>query len=171
MTPEVFLADYVGRPGRRMFFVQAQGAGEVQTFQIEKQQVVLLAEKLSDLLLMIDPEDTITGTQPERDPALKIAQPVEPAWRIASIAIAYEEDSDRIVILLHPPAPDEEDDPESLGEPDGARFFLRRDQVRSFILHATAATSEGRPLCQLCGLPIDPDGHACPASNGHHPAG
>jgi hypothetical protein len=44
---------------------------------------------------------------------------------------------------------------------------LRRDQVRTFVLHAQAIVDEGRPLCQLCGLPIDPSGHACPASNGH----
>ena len=27
--------------------------------------------------------------------------------------------------------------------------------------------SAGRPLCFLCGQPINPDGHACPRSNGH----
>jgi 5-methylcytosine-specific restriction endonuclease McrA len=25
----------------------------------------------------------------------------------------------------------------------------------------------GRPTCQFCGQPIDPDGHICPRSNGH----
>jgi uncharacterized repeat protein (TIGR03847 family) len=49
------------------------------------------------------------------------------------------------------------------------QFHLRRDQVRAFILHALAVVAEGRPLCQLCGLPIDPEGHICPASNGHRP--
>ncbi|MGH2730258.1 MAG: DUF3090 family protein, partial [Actinomycetota bacterium] len=45
----------------------------------------------------------------------------------------------------------------------------RRDQARAFVLHALAVIDEGRPLCMLCGLPIDPTGHACPASNGHRP--
>ena len=36
------------------------------------------------------------------------------------------------------------------------------------LLNVTATVvNEGRPLCQLCGLPMDPDGHKCPASNGH----
>ena len=29
----------------------------------------------------------------------------------------------------------------------------------------------GRPTCQYCGNPIDPEGHACPAMNGHSQAG
>jgi uncharacterized repeat protein (TIGR03847 family) len=49
------------------------------------------------------------------------------------------------------------------------RFLLTRAQVRAFVLHALAIVEEGRPLCQLCGLPMDADGHLCPASNGHHP--
>ena len=60
---------------------------------------------------------------------------------------------------------EDEDDPEE--EEFELRFILRRDQVRTFSLHALAVVGEGRPLCQLCGLPMDPDGHNCPASNGH----
>jgi uncharacterized repeat protein (TIGR03847 family) len=166
LTPEVFLADYVGEPGKRMFFIQAVAGPEMRTFQIEKQQVLLLTEKLSEMLLVVDPEDTIKSTMPGRDPVLTPVEPIEPLWRVGTIAIAYEEDPDRVVILLQPGLTGEEDEAE---EPDGTRFYLRRDQVRAFILHANAAADEGRPLCQLCGLPMDPDGHACPASNGHRP--
>jgi uncharacterized repeat protein (TIGR03847 family) len=54
-------------------------------------------------------------------------------------------------------------------EEDSVRLMLRRDQARMFVLHALAVVGEGRPICQLCGLPMDPSGHLCPASNGHHP--
>jgi glutamate synthase domain-containing protein 1 len=47
----------------------------------------------------------------------------------------------------------------------------REEQARAFVLHALAVVAEGRPLCQLCGLPIDPSGHICPASNGHRSFG
>jgi uncharacterized repeat protein (TIGR03847 family) len=171
ITPEVFVADYVGQPGHRVFFLQASGAAGTYTFAIEKQQVQLLAEKLSELLLSIDAADTITGTEPQRDPALAVSQPIEPAWRIGTIGLAYEETGDQIVVLLEPIRTEEEEGTEIVDsdETPGVRFLLRRDQVRAFILHAVAAAEEGRPLCQLCGLPMDPEGHACPASNGHRP--
>ncbi len=168
MSPEVFTTDYVGRPGERAFYLQARGAQGALSFSLEKQQVAVLAEKLRELLLLVDTEDTIKGATPARDPALKLETPVEPEWRVGAMGLAYEEDSDQIVLLAQPaelgeePAPEVEQDEES-----GVRFVLRRDQVRAFVLHATAIVAEGRPTCQLCGLPIDPDGHNCPASNGH----
>ncbi|MEA2498202.1 MAG: hypothetical protein QOH26_607 [Actinomycetota bacterium] len=170
ITPVTFVADYVGQPGHRAFFLQASGAEGNFTVAIEKQQVQLLAEKLSELLLLVDAQDTITGTEPQRDPALTVVQPVQPAWRVGTIALAYEEEADRVVVVVEPMQIEEEG--EGVVETDetpGVRLLLRRDQVRAFILHAVAAAEEGRPLCQLCGLPMDPEGHACPASNGHRP--
>ena len=169
ITPETFVADYVGQPGHRAFFLQATGSEGTITVAIEKQQVQLLAEKLSELLLLIDASDTITGTEPQRDPALSVVEPVQPAWRVGTIALAYEEDADRVVVVVEPIELQDEEGVVENDETPGVRLLLRRDQVRSFILHAVAAAEEGRPLCQLCGLPMDPEGHACPASNGHRP--
>jgi uncharacterized repeat protein (TIGR03847 family) len=169
ITPDQFLADYVGQPGRRVFFLQASGPAGTFTFAVEKQQVQLLAEKLSELLLLIDEKDTITNTEPQRDPALVPAQPIEPLWRVGTIGLAYEESADQVVVLVEPIAAAEEEEVVESDDTQGVRLLLRRDQVRAFILHAVAAAEEGRPLCQLCGLPMDPEGHACPASNGHRP--
>ncbi|HVF54211.1 MAG TPA: DUF3090 family protein [Actinomycetota bacterium] len=173
--PEVFTADYVGEPGRRAFYLQVRSGTEVLTYALEKQQVSLLAEKLQDLLLATDPEDTIRATPPARDPALALTEPVEARWRVSAIGLGYDDATGSMIVLLQPP-PDpaladlDEDEPQL--DPDaGDRYLLRRDQARAFVLHATAALAEGRPLCQLCGLPIDPEGHRCPASNGHHPLG
>jgi uncharacterized repeat protein (TIGR03847 family) len=168
VTPEIFTTDYVGQPGERSFYVQARWADGVLSFSLEKQQVSVLADKLRELLMMVDAKDTIGGAAPSRDPALKLQTPVEPEWRIGAMGLAYEEDADRVVLLAQPaqvegePAAEMNEDHES-----GVRFLLRRDQVRAFILHASAIVAEGRPTCQLCGLPMDPDGHNCPASNGH----
>ena len=110
IRPEIFVADYVGQPGRRVFFLQASGADGTFTFAIEKQQVQLLAEKLSELLLMIDPDDTLTGTEPQRDPALVVATPIEPAWRVGTIGLAYEESEDQVVVVVEPvEAPQEQE--------------------------------------------------------------
>jgi uncharacterized repeat protein (TIGR03847 family) len=167
ITPEIFTTGYTGTPGHRAFYIQARTDTDTLTYSLEKAQVSVLAEKLGELLLMIDREDTISGAQPVRDPALE-TDLTEPEWRVGAIGLAYDEEADLISLFIEPNTGDEEDVAES--ETDAVRFLLRRDQVRSFILHAMAVVAEGRPLCQLCGLPMDPEGHSCPASNGHHPA-
>jgi uncharacterized repeat protein (TIGR03847 family) len=168
VTPEIFTTDYVGQPGDRAFYLQARWGQSVLSFALEKQQVSVLAEKLRELLMIVDAEDTIGGAPPARDPALKLETPVEPEWRIGAMGLAYEEDADRVVLLAQPAELGGEPDAEiDEGNETGVRFLLRKDQVRAFILHASAIVAEGRPTCQLCGLPMDPDGHNCPASNGH----
>ncbi|MDQ3955729.1 MAG: DUF3090 domain-containing protein [Actinomycetota bacterium] len=168
VKPEVFTTDYVGQPGERAFYLQARWGQTVLSFSLEKQQVSVLADKLRELLMMVDAKDTIGGANPARDPALKLQTPVEPEWRIGTMGLAYEEDEDRVVLLAEPADLDEGPGGEIVESDEPAlRFLLRRDQVRAFILHASAIVAEGRPTCQLCGLPMDPDGHNCPASNGH----
>jgi uncharacterized repeat protein (TIGR03847 family) len=38
--------------------------------------------------------------------------------------------------------------------------------ARSFVQRAQSVVSAGRPACQFCGGPIDPEGHICPRANG-----
>jgi uncharacterized repeat protein (TIGR03847 family) len=170
LTPETFTADYVGEPGRRTFFLQARDARATHTYLVEKQQVSALADKLRELLMLVDQSDTVGATVPARDPALAIDEPVDAEWRVGTIGLAYEEESDRVMVFVQPLEQEEADDAPAEDE-FSVRFVLRRDQVRSFVLHAVAIVDEGRPLCQLCGLPMDPGGHACPASNGHRLGG
>jgi uncharacterized repeat protein (TIGR03847 family) len=175
ITPDVFTADYIGEPGQRAFFLQARSEELIYSFLLEKQQVAVLAEKLRELLLIVDKEDTIKTATPERDPGLQLQQPLEPEWRVGTMGLAYDEAPDQVVVLAQPVAPEgEEEEPAEPVEPEedeGIRFLLRRDQVRAFVLHAGAVVEEGRPTCQLCGLPMDPAGHICPASNGHRKLG
>lgn len=170
VRPEVFTADYTGRPGERTFFLQSRSETLTLTYQLEKGQVEILAEKLKELLLMIDAEDVVKATNPERDPAYALSAPIEPEWRVGTIGLSYEEGTESVVVALEPvsdadPLADDDETPDV--DDFAVRLLLRRDQARSFVLHALAVVAEGRPLCQLCGLPMDPDGHKCPASNGH----
>lgn len=167
IAPDVFTADYTGEPGKRTFFLQARSATRgTLTFLAEKQQVAAIAERVREMLILIDQEDTIRAAVPARDPALALEGAPEPDWRVGTIALGYEETQDQIVISL-------EDAEAADGDEDvpvaSATFLLRRDQARAFVLHVVAVVDEGRDTCQLCGLPMDPEGHRCPASNGHHP--
>src|SRR5688572_8051437 len=106
-TPEVFTSDYTGRPGERTFFLQ--GRGDVTlSYLVEKQQVVLLAEKLRDILLLVDPEDDIISATPAHDPAFRLEAPIEPEWRVGSMGLGYIEDTDHVVVSMAPVAEGEE---------------------------------------------------------------
>jgi uncharacterized repeat protein (TIGR03847 family) len=175
ISPEVFTADYIGEAGNRTFYLQSRGGAGTLSYLVEKQQVAALAERLRELLVLVDQEDTIGSASPGRDPALALASPVEAEWRVGTMGLAFEEQTDRVVLLLQPVGEGEEagqqDELDELMDKseDVVRFLLRRDQARAFVLHCLAVVAEGRPLCQLCGLPMDPGGHVCPASNGHRP--
>lgn len=167
ISPVLFTADYVGEPGQRAFFLQARSDEGLFTVAVEKAQVAALAEKLGEILLLVDRDDPISRGQPLRDPTLA-PTPTTPEWRVEQISLTYDESLDLVVVLLEPFAPDPDDAPETTVSEDPLRMMIRRDQARAFALHALSVVGEGRPLCQLCGLPMDPDGHRCPASNGHH---
>lgn len=177
LTPEIFTADYVGEPGERAFYLQLRGPFGTRSYEFEKQQASALADKLRELLTLVDAADTINKTEPGRDPALVLEPPDVVEWRIGTIGLAYDEETDRVLVLAQPIEFEEEDSGESTesqqqeADTETHRFLLRRDQVRAFVLHTLAIVAEGRPICQLCGLPMDPAGHNCPASNGHRPAG
>lgn len=62
------------------------------------------------------------------------------------------------------------EDLEGLGsgesEPARVRFWATREQMLALARHGATVCAQGRPRCQLCGNPMDPEGHQCPALNG-----
>jgi uncharacterized repeat protein (TIGR03847 family) len=101
--------------------------------------------------------------------------------------------SDETVVLAEFEEDDEDDDDEGeiIGDPaetafdDGAAgagdeqevvveveasevmvVRLQPAYARAFVRRAQNVVSAGRPACQFCGGPIDPDGHLCPRANG-----
>jgi uncharacterized repeat protein (TIGR03847 family) len=52
-------------------------------------------------------------------------------------------------------------------EAEVVRLAATREQMFALSRHSAVVVEQGRPTCQFCGNPIDPEGHACPAMNGH----
>ena len=52
-------------------------------------------------------------------------------------------------------------------EADRVRVWATREQMLSLSRQGAAVCARGRPTCQFCGNPLDPEGHVCPAMNGH----
>ena len=158
--PDLFTCGAVGEPGQRVFYLQARQDGDLLTLRLEKQQVAALATYLEGIL-------SDTGGPPTLDPAvpLDLVVPLEEDWVVGSMAIGVEEDADRILVVAEELVADESDPLTAVA--GSGRFHLSRAQAGAFVPHAQALVSSGRPLCDLCGGPIDPDGHICPRKNGH----
>jgi uncharacterized repeat protein (TIGR03847 family) len=154
-APEAFVAGTVGVPGERVFYLQARDGELVVTLRCEKQQVAALAEYLDGLLEDLDPapEQTVAAE-------VELREPVEEAWVVGPIGVAYDDAADRIIVVLEELVDDSEVDAGRT-----LRLRLDREQVAAFVAHGRRLVASGRPACRFCGFPVDPSGHPCPRMN------
>ena len=166
--------DAVGEPGQRTFYLQAADArGDQVTLLVEKEQVRRLAENLETWLPELAagrPEDPIEAAAAEAA-ELALAEPLEPDFRVGQLSLSYDAERDRVlVVATELQVEDEDDDPLDALEPLEVRLTVTRAQLRVLAHHGAQVVARGRPLCPLCGNPLDPTGHICPALNGHRPS-
>lgn len=165
LEPESVVPGAVGEPGRRTFFLQASEAGRTVSFKLEKQQVAALCEYLEGILT------DLPAIHPGQFVApISAVEPIGMQWVVGGLAVAYEEDDDRLIIVAEE-LPDFDDEladayDESFAfDAATARFRLTRAQVAAFIAVGADIVKAGRPPCRLCGRPMDPGGHPCPRLN------
>jgi uncharacterized repeat protein (TIGR03847 family) len=171
IDPHHVTAGYTGVPGDRTFFVQAADETEHVTVLVEKAQVGGLSGLLSQLLGRVD--DT-PATDWDRA-AMDLRTPIEPRWRVGAVQVGLDPERGRFVLEfaefdVEEEAAGEADPSAEVGEPDPRelRIWADQDQARRLAAHCAEVIGEGRPRCQLCGRPTDPDGrHVCPSTNGH----
>jgi uncharacterized repeat protein (TIGR03847 family) len=162
-------AGAVGQAGQRRFYLQARQGTTLVTLLAEKEQVQALALGIEQLLA------TLAAQRPESEPAaailsevnLALLEPLDPVFRIGDLGLGYDEKRDLLVLVAQELLEEEE---QERRKPTIARFWATRSQMRAMSQHAAAVVAAGRPICSLCGLPIDPAGHICPKRNGHGPA-
>jgi uncharacterized repeat protein (TIGR03847 family) len=166
-------ADAVGEPGQRTFYLQAASGADQVTLLVEKEQVRRLAESLETWLpeLAADrPEDPGEAAAAEAG-ELSLAEPLEPDFRVGQLSLSYDPERDRVVVVATElQAGDEDEDAVELPDPLEVRLFVTRPQLRVLARHGSEVVARGRPPCPLCGNPLDPGGHICPAQNGHRPS-
>ena len=154
---DVLTTGTIGPPGQRVFFVQARHGVDVVSLRLEKQQVAAMAEYLDGLLQELPPtEEAARPGETELD----LAEPVVAEWVVGSLAVAYDGENDRLVIVAEELVEEGEDGAD-------ARLRATREQVAAFVERAREVVAAGRPPCEWCGLPLNPEGHVCPKSNGH----
>ncbi|GHF49575.1 MULTISPECIES: DUF3090 domain-containing protein [Streptomyces] len=182
--PDRFVAGTVGLPGRRTFFLQASAAGRVTTVALEKAQVEALAERIDELLDEVVRRTGGSAPVPAVAPSeladsAPLETPVEEEFRVGTMALAWDGESERMVVEAQALVELEADTDEDLAEaeerllqdelngPPMLRVRITGTMARSFAKRALEVVNAGRPPCPLCSLPLDPEGHVCPRQNGY----
>jgi uncharacterized repeat protein (TIGR03847 family) len=173
--PDRFVAGTVGEPGERSFYLQAVEDSRTVSVLLEKQQVTVLAERITALLSEIARRfgaDVVDDVDEELVDSEPLAVPLEEEFRVGTMGLGWDADSRSIVIELLAFTEEEVDESVVLDDteegPDAVRVFLSPVQARAFTTRAERVISAGRPPCPLCAEPLDPKGHICPRQNGYH---
>jgi uncharacterized repeat protein (TIGR03847 family) len=162
--PDRFVSGTVGPPGERVFFLQARAGARITSVALEKEQVAVLAERLDDLLRQVE-ADAVDAATPATDAATDSApldQPIEQEFRVGTMTLAWDEDAEAVVIEAFAATESEDAEAEEV-----LVVQLAPAMARGFAERAKLVVASGRPTCQFCGQPMDPEGHVCPRSNGH----
>jgi uncharacterized repeat protein (TIGR03847 family) len=161
---DTFTAAAIGEPGSRTFYLHARAGQQRVTVKCEKQQVTAIAQYLRRVLSDLPPPE-------DRPLPVDLRDPGEQSFVLGPIGLGYDRGNDRVLVQLEElvAAPEDEADDEEAVEEDTdrghIRLYMTRSQAAAFCDHADELVAAGRPTCQWCGNPIDPDGHPCPRMN------
>lgn len=164
-----FTVGTIGLPGERTFFIQIRKGTEVLSASIEKSQVAAMSERIHYMLKEIRLAHPLTERPVLIRDSLPLDTPVMDEFRIGSIAMFYDENSELIQIDLRELNFNSEEvhDEETSDDVEILRIFITATQALIFSDRADLVVAAGRQPCPFCGLPIDPQGHLCARANGY----
>ena len=159
-----------GEPGHRTFRLDVHSGPAYCSIWMEKEQLFQLAVHFRDTLGRL--------SQEERD---KESDLREESWSAGELTVdfkagqmllSYDQDSNAFYIQAYERETDDPGDGEApqgeeSSEPESVGFWITTAQAGVLGEEALKICAAGRPICFLCGQPINPEGHACPRANGH----
>ena len=115
-NPDRFVAGAIGQPGSRIFYLQAREGGRITSVALEKVQVALLAERLTELMREVrsrgaDIPDELPAA-PDQKP---LEEPIVETFRVGTMAIVWDGDDETIVVEAREIGEDDD-----AGDPDEA---------------------------------------------------
>ncbi len=153
----------VGRPGKRIFYLQASDDERTVTVKMEKEQVSGLSRAIEVLFEELETRELYRLQAGEEPPTPdELEEPLDPTFSVASMQLGHDATRNLLVLILQGSASVEQED--RLVE---LRLWLSPAQMRALSQQGREVTAKGRPICPLCQRPMDPDGHLCPRRNGH----
>ena len=174
--PERFVAGTVGPPGQRTFFLQASAGSRLTSVSLEKQQVIVLADRVTDLLDDFAGGDASEAVAMGDEDVAPLSTPIEDEFRVGTMSLGWDAERRVVILECHDGQEDIEVDeagepalePEHPGEVETVlRVVIEPAKARAFARRCTKLVMAGRPPCPFCGGPLDPTGHICPRANGY----
>ena len=150
-APDKVMVGARGDVGNRLFLLQARQGRRLVIVKCEKLQLSALAEWLAQVINDL-------GRPGHLPDDLDLEPEYEADFTAGDISIALDEETQLIDVTF-----------ESLEEEDTLQLTLSKEWAGALALAITRLVEAGRPVCPLCGGPLDPKGHDCPRTNGHSP--
>lgn len=167
---EVFTTGAVGRPGQRTFYLQVRDGDRVASVRCEKQQAAAVAQYLRRALAHLP---IVEGTVVRRP--MSLVEPVDEEFVLGSVGLEFDRTSDRFTLVLRDIESSIEDDDDDNDVDDdidetpldgeAVRLTISRAQALAFCDQTDRIVAAGRPDCEYCGRPVDPEGHFCVRMN------
>lgn len=169
---EVFTTGAVGRPGQRTFYLQVRDDDRVVSVRCEKQQAAAIAQYLRRALAHLP---IVEGTMVRRP--MSLVEPIDEDFVLGSVGLEFVKTIDQFTLVLRDidsSVADEQNEQDDDIDDDietppvdgtGVRLTISRAQALAFCDHTDRVVAAGRPDCEYCGRPVDPEGHFCVRMN------
>lgn len=176
--PDRFIVGTVGTPGDRTFYLQVRDHDQVISVSLEKEQTEAMAGRMEEVLDDLmghdgNPYSIPALAPPELADNEPLDDPVHEEFRAATLSLGWDESTAQIVIEAYPYVEVSIEDfaSESFDtaevEPDVMLIVkIPVGSARAFAKRTRDIIAAGRPVCSLCGLPMDSDEHVCELPDG-----
>jgi uncharacterized repeat protein (TIGR03847 family) len=149
-NPDKVMVGVRGEVGNRLFLLQVREGRRLVIVKCEKIQLAALAEWIRQVLDELGrpghlPEDFDLEPEYESD------------FIAGEIAVSIDQEAAAIDVTIT--SADEEE--------STLELRLSREWAAGLAIAIVRLVEAGRPLCPLCGGPLDAKGHDCPRTNGH----
>ncbi len=150
----------MGAPGKRTFFLLIGQKEKWVRVWLEKYLLETLALAIDQFLFNLSQEHINLGRGAEGVPLSDDVPSGLPSaeLEIDQIALGFDQQRATLNLIVHALGPQRAD-------PIELYCRVTLSQLRKLRSQAKSICAAGRPLCPLCGGPIDPAGHICPGSN------
>jgi uncharacterized repeat protein (TIGR03847 family) len=168
----------IGQPGKRRFRLYTQGPAGSAVMWMEKEQLNSLSLALDRAMAQITDGQVLRieasreqRAQPAPMPADFPRYPTH-EFQVGQLTLAYDEQNTMFVLSAVPIEivleRGVEQDVEILADDEEAiTFRFTQQQAQQLSSTIVAVVRSGRPVCPLCGTPLEGGPHACVKQNGH----
>ncbi|TFD46983.1 DUF3090 family protein [Cryobacterium frigoriphilum] len=163
--PDRVVIGTIGLPGERTFYLQVRSGSRLVSIALEKQQSTLLSNRIDAVLDEMmsttgNPFSVPSGTPIE----LVDNEPLEPVveqFRAGDMGVGWSSRTAQFIIHVHATLAEEEMDVAPAEPTERLVLLIPVGTARAFAKRTREVVGAGRPMCPLCGDPIDAAGHSC----------